>query len=80
VAATWLEQPIDGANYHSSISTISDHDFATGVFSAPGYFSNGNFQLQAQGMAGGSYIFQGTTDFVHWTSLGTNLAQTTSSI
>jgi hypothetical protein len=43
-------------------------------FNAPGYFSNGIFQLQAQGMAGGSYIFQGTTDFVHWTSLGTNLA------
>jgi hypothetical protein len=43
-------------------------------FTSPGYFSNGIFQLQASGMAGGSYIFQSTTDFVHWTSLGTNLA------
>jgi hypothetical protein len=43
-------------------------------FASPGYFSNGAFQLPAQGMAGGSYILQGTTDLVHWTSLGTNLA------
>ena len=43
-------------------------------FTSPGYFSNGIFNLQALGMAGGSYIFQSTTDFVHWTSLGTNLA------
>jgi hypothetical protein len=43
-------------------------------FTGPAYFSNGQFSLQATGMAGGSYIFQGTTDFVHWTSLSTNLA------
>lgn len=43
-------------------------------FASPGYFSNGIFQLQVQGMAGADYVLQGTTDFVHWTSLGTNLA------
>ncbi len=43
-------------------------------FASPGYFTNGLFQLQAQGMAGAGYVLQGTTDFVHWTSLGTNLA------
>ena len=43
-------------------------------FSGAGKFTNGWFSLQATGMAGGSYIFQGTTDLVHWTSLSTNLA------
>jgi len=36
--------------------------------------NNGVFQVQASGMAGGSYIFQGTTDFLNWVSLSTNLA------
>jgi len=43
-------------------------------FTSSGYFSNSLFWLQATGMAGGSYIFQGTTDFLHWVSLSTNLA------
>ncbi len=41
-----------------------------------GYFSNGVFQLEANGMAGGNYIFQGSTDLVNWVSLSTNLAPT----
>jgi hypothetical protein len=36
--------------------------------------NNGIFQVQASGMAGGNYIFQGTTDFLNWVSLSTNLA------
>jgi hypothetical protein len=43
-------------------------------FTSPGSFSNGVFQLQASGMAGGSYIFQATTDFLNWLSLSTNIA------
>jgi hypothetical protein len=43
-------------------------------FTSPGYFTNGIFTVQASGMAGGSYIFQGTTDFVNWVSLSTNVA------
>ena len=44
------------------------------VFFTPpsGYFSNGLFWVPASGMAGGNYIFQGTTDFVHWVSISTN--------
>ena len=43
-------------------------------FTSPGHFSNGMFSLQASGMAGGSYVFQGTTNFLQWISLSTNLA------
>jgi hypothetical protein len=46
-------------------------------FSSPGYLTNGIFTVQASGMAGGSYIFQGTTDFVNWVSLSTNIAPST---
>jgi hypothetical protein len=44
------------------------------AFSSSGYFSNGAFALTVNGMAGGSYILQGSTDFLHWISLNTNLA------
>jgi hypothetical protein len=43
-------------------------------FTSSGFFSNGTFQALASGMAGASYIFQGTTDLLHWVSLNTNLA------
>lgn len=43
-------------------------------FTSSGVFSNGTFSVQASGMAGGSYIFQGTTDFLNWVSINTNLA------
>jgi hypothetical protein len=46
-------------------------------FTSPGFFTNGLFQVQASGMAGGNYIFQGTTDFVNWVSLSTNIAPAT---
>ena len=45
-------------------------------FTPSGFFSNGLFHLQAAGMAGGSYIFQGSTDLLNWVSLSTNLAPT----
>jgi hypothetical protein len=43
-------------------------------FSGDGSFTNGSFLVQASGFAGGSYIFQGSTDLVHWVSLSTNTA------
>jgi hypothetical protein len=45
-------------------------------FTSSGYFSNRLFWLPASGMAGGNYIFQSTTDFVHWVSLSTNYTPT----
>lgn len=45
-------------------------------FTPSGYFSNGVFQLEAAGMAGGNYIFQGSTDLLNWVSLSTNVAST----
>jgi len=44
------------------------------MFTASGSFSNGQFSMPVTGMAGGSYILQGSTDFVHWFSISTNLA------
>jgi hypothetical protein len=38
------------------------------------FLTNGVFQVQASGMAGGSYILQSTTDLVHWVSISTNIA------
>jgi hypothetical protein len=43
-------------------------------FTTAGQFNNGAFSLSLTGMAGGSYILQGTTDFVNWASINTNLA------
>ncbi|EEF58610.1 chitobiase/beta-hexosaminidase C-terminal domain-containing protein [Pedosphaera parvula] len=41
-------------------------------FTSTGYFTNGAFQLQLSGQVGKTYIFQGTSDFTNWISLGTN--------
>jgi len=79
VRATWLEQPIDGANIIPQSQLYPITTLPPVFFSAPGYFSNGNFQLQAQGMAGAA-ISSRNTDFVHWTSLEQISPQTTSSI
>jgi hypothetical protein len=43
------------------------------MFTSSSHFSNGTFSLSVTGMAGGSYILQGTTDFLHWASINTNL-------
>ncbi len=45
-------------------------------FTPSGFFSNGVFQLPASGLAGGNYIFQGSTDLLNWVSLSTNVAST----
>ncbi|HZQ48289.1 MAG TPA: PA14 domain-containing protein, partial [Verrucomicrobiae bacterium] len=37
-------------------------------------FTNGMFQLQVTSVAGKSYVFQGSTDLIHWMPLSTNLA------
>jgi hypothetical protein len=39
-----------------------------------GPLTNGSFQLQVGSVAGQSYVFQSTTDLVHWVSLSTNVA------
>jgi hypothetical protein len=44
------------------------------VFTSSGVFSNGTFSVPTMGLAGESYILQGTTDFLHWVSISTNLA------
>jgi len=43
-------------------------------FTSPGSYQNGMFRVQLLGLAGNSYILQGTTDFSNWISLNTNVA------
>jgi hypothetical protein len=37
-------------------------------------FSNGQFQVQLTGLAGTSYVFEGSTNLYNWISLSTNVA------
>ena len=41
---------------------------------SPNSSTNGGFQLQVTSVAGQSYLFQASTDLVHWVSLSTNVA------
>jgi hypothetical protein len=41
------------------------------------FFTNGLFQLQLSGSPGKTYVLQGSTDLVNWSSLSTNLAPAT---
>ncbi|MDB6065209.1 MAG: hypothetical protein JWR26_1417, partial [Pedosphaera sp.] len=43
------------------------------VFSAPGGFTNGLFQVQLNGVAGRSYVLQASTNLVTWVPLSTNV-------
>ncbi|EEF59520.1 chitobiase/beta-hexosaminidase C-terminal domain-containing protein [Pedosphaera parvula] len=52
----------------SGIFTI----FPNVLFTAPGAFSNGAFQVQLSGQTGKGYILQATTNFADWISLSTN--------
>jgi hypothetical protein len=41
-------------------------------FFAPGFLTNGSFQMQYWGPAGQTYVLQGSSDLVHWTPVATN--------
>ena len=43
------------------------------VFTAPGTFSNGVFQLQLTGTMGGTCVLQASTDLIHWAPIATNV-------
>ena len=46
------------------------------AFYSAGYFTNGQFWLQLSGVAGRTYLLQGSTNLVNWITLNTNLAPT----
>jgi len=46
------------------------------VFTAGGYLVDSGFQLELSGIAGKTYVFQATTDFMNWIPVGTNIAAT----
>jgi hypothetical protein len=43
-------------------------------FTTAGYFTNGQFVLQLSGLAGKTYLLQGSSNLVNWITLNTNLA------
>jgi hypothetical protein len=45
-----------------------------GFFTSLSFATNGQFLLGFSGLSNGSYVLQGTTDFVHWATLSTTLA------
>jgi len=45
-------------------------------FTAGGYLVSSGFQLELSGVAGKTYVFQATTDFMNWIPVGTNIAAT----
>ncbi len=46
------------------------------IFTSEGFAGDGQFQLGFSGMPGYSYVLQGTTNLIAWTSLSTNTAAT----
>jgi len=45
-------------------------------FTAPSFLPGGQFQLGFSGVTGSNYVLQATTNFINWTPLITNTAQT----
>jgi uncharacterized repeat protein (TIGR03806 family) len=59
--------------FNNSVAANGVFNILPGViFSAPGGFTNGAFQLQVSGTAGKSYILQASTNLTDWISLTTN--------
>ncbi len=52
------------------------HALPPARFAPGGVFTNGEFAVSLQAVAGERYVFQATEDFTHWTSLSTNVAPT----
>ncbi len=50
------------------------HALPPARFVPGGVFTNGEFAVSLQAVAGERYVFQATEDFTHWTSLTTNVA------
>jgi mono/diheme cytochrome c family protein len=62
-------------NFNNSVAASALFIVQPGIiFTSPGFFTNGTFQLRVSGVSGGNYVLQATTDFVDWTSLATNQA------
>jgi hypothetical protein len=61
------------ANFINSVAASALFTVQPGItFTSAGFSANGAFQLGISGLAGGSYILQGTTNLINWTSLTTN--------
>ena len=46
-------------------------------FTGPAVYTNGTFQMQLAGVAGKTYVLQGSTNLSNWVSLNTNIPATT---
>ena len=62
------------AGFNNSVAANALFTVRAPVVFTSDFFTNGVFELQLSGVAGKSYILQGTTDFTNWIPLSTNLA------
>jgi hypothetical protein len=63
------------ANFVNSVATSDLITVVPGItFNAPGYFSNGAFDLQISGIPGRPYVIQTSVDLLNWVPIVTNVS------
>jgi uncharacterized repeat protein (TIGR03806 family) len=63
--------------FANSVATRSSFTIAPGPsFTSAGFLTNGTFQVQLSGTVGKTYVFQGSSDFVSWVPVSTNVPVT----
>jgi uncharacterized repeat protein (TIGR03806 family) len=67
------------AGFNHSVAATAQFTLRPPVeFSSGGFFTNNTFQMPISGLAGKAYCLQGTTNFINWVSISTNIAPSNS--
>jgi hypothetical protein len=63
-----------GTGYNNSIAVSDLFSILPGIqFTGPGYLSNGVFAVELSGTTGKTYVLQGSTNFLNWVPVSTNV-------